>query len=180
MCPLAYSHPPQPPHYFLSFFFLSRTGNVAVDLHRASAPCCSQFLRCPTRFKVGFSLPTSLTPSSLVPPPPHPTPNPSPVSSVKCVSHAGKLAKHYKFTLKESLPTAGRVRECLQTSVKPTTFFSSVSLSPFDPFFFFKKKKDAISRLTTGGAGGGSSLRKSSTRNLRRRRNKFSTYHLSY
>lgn len=59
-----------------------------------------------------------------------------PASSVKCVSHSGKLAKHYEFTLKESIPAAGRVRECLQTSVIPTTFFSSVSFSSSYPFFF--------------------------------------------
>lgn len=94
-------------------------------------------------FKEGFS-------------PPHPAPSltvsflPSSFKCQVCFSF-GKPAKHYKFTLKESLPAAGRVRECLHTSVKRTTFFL-LSVFPLHfyvfMFSFFFKKKNAIWRLT--------------------------------
>lgn len=133
MCPLARSLP-RPP---ASFCFGIRRGNVAFRKNG----CVREVTRLAPRervapwrshFKEGFS-PSHSSLIIISPPPP----------SFKCqvCFSLGKLAKHYKFTLKESIPTAGRVRECLHTSVKQTTFFSSVSLSSFYPSFFKEKKR---------------------------------------
>lgn len=137
------THPNLLTSFFLPFFFLSRTGNVAVDLHWVCCTLLFTLSRCPTRFKEGFSLSTFPHPfiSLLVPrlSPTHPSIQ-FQVSSVFLIG--GSLPSTTRSPSKRAYLLRGEWENVYKPSVKKTTFFSPQCLYlRFIPFLLKRKKR---------------------------------------